>query len=153
MLWVRPKTVSIRVPFVAQSEQTQILSMRVQIRSLASLSGSRIWHCLELWYRSQMWLGSSVAVAVVQAGSCISDSTPSLETSICYGCGFKKQKTNKQNSILEKSQASFSWSDASEQHYFNNLTWKNINVILFFCFIWWKSVLELSVFPSGLPES
>ena len=26
--------------------------------------GVRIWHCLELWYRLQTWLGSPVAVAV-----------------------------------------------------------------------------------------
>ena len=31
----------------------------------ASLSGLRIWHCRELWCRSQTWLGSGVAVAVV----------------------------------------------------------------------------------------
>ena len=28
-------------------------------------SALRIWHCHELWYRSQMQLGSGVAVAVV----------------------------------------------------------------------------------------
>ena len=32
---------------------------------LASLSGLKICHCCELWCRSQMWLGSHVAVAVV----------------------------------------------------------------------------------------
>ena len=37
-----------------------------------------------------MRLGSSVAV--VQAGSCSSDSTPSLGTSICCGCGPEKKK-------------------------------------------------------------
>ena len=37
--------------------------MRVQ--SLASLSGLRIQHCCELWYRSQMQLRSHIAVAVV----------------------------------------------------------------------------------------
>ena len=39
--------------------------MRMQVQSLASLSELRIWHCHELWCRSQMQLGSSVAVAVV----------------------------------------------------------------------------------------
>ena len=33
--------------------------------SLASLSGLRIRRCLELWRRSQMQLGSSIAVGVV----------------------------------------------------------------------------------------
>ena len=32
---------------------------------LASLSGLRIWHCLELWCRFQVQLGSYIAVAVV----------------------------------------------------------------------------------------
>ena len=37
----------------------------LQIRSLASLSGLRIWHYRELWCRSQTQLGSSIAVAVM----------------------------------------------------------------------------------------
>ena len=39
-----------------------------------------------------MQLRCCVAVAVVLAGSCSSDSTPSLGTSICHGCGPKKRK-------------------------------------------------------------
>ena len=35
------------------------------IPGLTQLSGLRIWHCHELWCRSQMWPGSCVAVAVV----------------------------------------------------------------------------------------
>ena len=39
-----------------------------------------------------MWLGSGVGVAaaVAKAGSCSSDSTPSMGTSKCRGCGPKK---------------------------------------------------------------
>jgi len=37
-----------------------------------------------------------VAVAVVQAGSCSSDSTPGLGNPMCHGCGPKKEKTKKQ---------------------------------------------------------
>ena len=37
------------------------------------------------------WLGSRVAMAVVEAGTCDSDSTPGLGTSICHRCGPKKQ--------------------------------------------------------------
>ena len=44
--------------------------------SLALLSGLRIQRCPELWCRWQMRLGSGVAVAVVQAGSCSSHGTP-----------------------------------------------------------------------------
>ena len=36
--------------------------MRMQVQSLALLSGLRIWHCHELWCRSQMQLRSHVAV-------------------------------------------------------------------------------------------
>ena len=42
-----------------------------------------------------MWLGSHVAVAVVEASSYRSHSTPSLGSSICLRCGPKKT-TNKQ---------------------------------------------------------
>ena len=45
--------------------RTQLVSMRMQVLSLASLSGLRTWHCCELWCRSQMPLESCVAVAVV----------------------------------------------------------------------------------------
>ena len=66
-------------------------SMRMQVRSLASFT-VRIQRCHELWCRSQVWLRSGIAVAVVQAGSCSLDSTSRLRTSICHGCGPKKQK-------------------------------------------------------------
>ena len=39
-----------------------------------------------------MWLGSCIAVAVVQAGSYSSGLTPRLRTSICHGCGPKNSK-------------------------------------------------------------
>ena len=42
-----------------------LASMRARVRSLASLSGLRIWCCRELWCRTQTCLRSSVAVAVV----------------------------------------------------------------------------------------
>ena len=46
------------------------LLTRHRVQSLALLSGSRIWHCRELWHKPQMRLGSCVAVAVASAGSC-----------------------------------------------------------------------------------
>ena len=57
--------------------------------SLALFSVSGIWYCCELWCGLQMQLRS--CVAVVQTSSCSSDSTPSLETSICREFGSKKQ--------------------------------------------------------------
>ena len=68
--------------------------MRLQVRSLAWLSGLRIRRCPELWCRLQMQLGSRVAVALASAG-CSSHSTPSLGTSICSRSGPRKGKKTK----------------------------------------------------------
>ena len=64
--------------------------------SIPGLSGLRIQCCPELPCRSQLQLGSGIAVAVAYASSCSTYSAPSLGTSICCGCGPKKDKTNKQ---------------------------------------------------------
>ena len=53
------------VPIMAQQKQIQLGTRRLQVRSLPSISGLRIQHCHELWCRSQMWLRSRIAVAVV----------------------------------------------------------------------------------------
>ena len=73
---------------MAQQKGTQLVFM-------ALLSESGIQCCHELWYRLQM--GSGIAVVVAQASSCSSDSTPSLGTSMCHGCGPKKQKKEKKS--------------------------------------------------------
>ena len=49
---------------MAGQKQIWLVSMSTQVQSLTSLSGLRIWHCHELWCRSQMWLGSGIAVDV-----------------------------------------------------------------------------------------
>lgn len=67
-----------------------------------SLSGLRIWHCRELWCRSQTQLGPGVAVAVVKVGSYSSNLTPSLGTSICHRCGLKKQTNKKKRKRKER---------------------------------------------------
>ena len=77
---------------VAQREQTQLVSTRMRVPSLASISGSGIWHCCALWCRFQIWLRTLVAVAVVWASSSRSSLTSRLGTSICQGCGPKKTK-------------------------------------------------------------
>ena len=74
------------VPMGAQQLQTQLVSMRTWVWSLSLFSGLRIWHRHELWCRSQTWLRSGIAVAVVQAGDYSSDSAPILGTSICQNC-------------------------------------------------------------------
>jgi len=70
--------------------------MRMQVQSLALLSGSRIRCCGELWWRSQMRLRSGIAVAVAVA------SNFSLGTSICLGCGPIKKKKKKKRKKRER---------------------------------------------------
>ena len=72
----------------------------MQVCSLASISGLRIWHCHELWCRLQTWLRSCAAVAGAQAGSCSSDLTPSLGISICCQCGPEKQQQQQKNLLI-----------------------------------------------------
>ena len=76
--------------------------MRMLVRSLASLSGLRIWHCRELWCRSQMRLGSGVAVAVVYTNGYSSNSPASLGTSVCHRCGPKNIKKKKKKRRKKK---------------------------------------------------
>ena len=86
---LRIRKLALGVPTVAQQKGIQLVSMRMQVPSLASLSRLRIQCCYELWCRSQMQLRSPVAVAVAVASSCSSDSTPGLGTSICCRCSPK----------------------------------------------------------------
>ena len=59
-------------------------------------------HCRELWYRSQKWPGSGIAVAVAVAESYSSNYTPSLGTSICCRYGPKNQKKKKKEKDIIK---------------------------------------------------
>ena len=80
---------------VAQQKRIQLVSIRMQVRSLAwPLSGLRILCCHDLQCRSQTRLRSSaaVAVAVSVATNYSSDSTPNLGTSICHGVALARQK-------------------------------------------------------------
>ena len=52
------------VPIVVQRKQIRLGTMRLWVRSLASISGLRIRRCHELSCRLKTWLGSGVAVAV-----------------------------------------------------------------------------------------
>ena len=59
------KTPFSGVPIVAQWLTNLTSNHELRVWSLALLSGLGIRCCRELWRRSQMWLGSHVAVAVV----------------------------------------------------------------------------------------
>ena len=76
---------------VSVDQEPNIMSMKMQVQSLALLSRLRIQLCCKLWHSSQRQLGSDVAVAVVQACSCSSNSGPSLGTSICHRYSPKKK--------------------------------------------------------------
>ena len=95
---------------------TWAVSTRMRVRSLVSLSGLRIWHCRELWRRSQVWVWSCVAMAVAQAGSYSSNWTPSLGVSICCSCGPKKQRKKK-------------------YIYIYTLAWRGVGMSIVFCFL------------------
>jgi len=88
--------------------------MRIWVQSLALLSGLRIRCCCELWCRLQIWLGSYIAMAMVQAGNCSSDLTPSLGTSICLRCDPKKQKKKKKKE--EKNVNTYNFSNQRLEH-------------------------------------
>ena len=76
----------------------------------ASIPGLAQWvkdPCCELWCRSQTWLQPGVVVAVAQASSYgySFDSTPSLGTSTCCGCGPEKKKKkffSKKNKVVKR---------------------------------------------------
>ena len=80
---------------MVQWKQIQLGNMRLQVRSLASLSGLRILCCHEL-----CGVGHRCSLDPVLLGDYSSDLTPSLGTSICHGCGPKKTKDKKKERIL-----------------------------------------------------
>ena len=82
---------------MVQWKRIRLGTTRLQVESLALLSGLKIRCCHELWCRSQTRLGSWVAVALAQTDNYSSDLTPSLGTSIWHGCGPKKDKGPKKN--------------------------------------------------------
>ena len=104
---------------MAQWKRVWLVSMRMQVRSLASLSRSGIWRCCDLWCRSQIQLGLDPALLWLQRRQAWfigrHDSTPSLGTPTCHRCGpkkQKKQKTNKQKNT--KNPSLLFWGIASE---------------------------------------
>ena len=110
---------NLRSSHVAQQKQIQLETIRLWVRSLASLSGLRIQRCRELWYRLQIQLRYDVAVAVAWASSYSSDSTPSLGTSIRCKCSPKKKKKNLSISWLSPS---FLWYPCALGKLFGNHT-------------------------------
>ena len=85
---LQPKTPTLKkrcvqeLPLWLRGLPIRLAPMRTWVQSLAPLSELRIWHCRELWCRSQTRLGSSLAVAAAVAVAGRSDLTPSLGISI-----------------------------------------------------------------------
>ena len=105
--------------------------MRMQVRSLTLIRGLRIRRCGKLWCTSLMQLRFGVAAAVVQAGSCSSDSTPSLRTSICCGCSPKKWKEKKRKR------------EKGNDYKSSNRTHNIMTVLLTICFMLYITSLRL----------
>ena len=75
------------VPVVVQQKQIRLVSM-MWPHAMGQGSSIAMSCCVGRRRGFVPW----TPVAVAMAGSCTSDSTPSLGTSICHGCGPKKQK-------------------------------------------------------------
>ena len=69
------------IPIVAQRVKNLTVSVRMWVQSLASLSGSRIWHCCELQSRSQMRLRTTTRLPIPHFEKHISASVLNL---LCY---------------------------------------------------------------------
>ena len=81
------------VPLVVQQKQIQRGTIRLWVRSLALLGGLRIWHCGELWCKSQ----------ILSCCGCGSNLTPSWEPPCATDMTLKRKKKKKkmaENSVL-----------------------------------------------------
>ena len=73
----------------------QLVSMRMQVQSLALLSGLKDPALLQAAVLVMTQIRSGIAVAVAQANSCSSDSTPSLNFHMPSAQPKKRQKKKK----------------------------------------------------------
>ena len=76
------------------------ISVKTQFQFLALLSGSRIQCCCMLLHKLQMWLGSSVAMAVVEATAAALIWPVVWELLYATGEAIKRKKKNKDNTKL-----------------------------------------------------
>ena len=99
----------MELPWWFSGLRIQLVSMRMPVQSLASLTGLRTQRCCRLRRRSRVQLRSHIAVAVAYASTCSPNSTPSLGTSVCHRCNPKKRKKRGIERILRLSKASCSF--------------------------------------------
>ena len=77
---------------MAQQKRIRLGTMKFWVRSLALLSGLRIWHCRELWCRLQTRLGSGVAVAWCRLAAVAPIRPLGWEPPYAMGVALKRQK-------------------------------------------------------------
>ena len=80
---------------VAQQKRIRLGSMRLRVRSLASLSWLRIQHCHELWCRLQMRLRSGVAGLWHRPAATALIRPLAWEPPYAAGVALKRQKVKK----------------------------------------------------------
>ena len=97
--------------------------MRIQVRFLVSLSGLTIQHCHELWYWSQMQLGSHAAVAVCRPVATALIQLLAWEPLYAMGAALKDNNNNKK---LQKS-----WTPKSEESSFPEASYTSLNFSYF----------------------
>ena len=111
----------------------------MQVWFLAPFSRLGIWCCYELWYRSQTWLGSHVAVAVAVADRYSSDSTPSLGTSICHTYSPKKKQKKKGDRDKKRKINLRQFSGNDRFTWYNDIQWHTHT----YTYIQWQSHTSL----------
>ena len=80
---------------MAQWKGIRLVTIKLQVQSLTSLSGLRIRRCCELWCRLKTWLRFAIAVAVAVAHRLVvvAPIGPLAWEPVYNGCSSKKQKT------------------------------------------------------------
>ena len=77
---------------MTQQKRIRLGTVKLWVRSLASLSGLKIQRCHELWCRLLVWLRSGIAVAVAGAAPI---GPLAWEPPYATGAALKRQKTKK----------------------------------------------------------
>ena len=102
------KNIVLGVPIVVQWKRIWLVSMRMQVWSLALLSGLGIWHCSELWCRSQtlLWIPSCCGCGIGHRPVAIAPIRPNFHMHIqlpyAASAALKQKKKKKKEYRLKK---------------------------------------------------
>ena len=92
------------VPVVVLRKQIWLVTMRLRVGSLASISGLRIQRCCELWHRLQTWLGADVSVAMYRPAAITLIRPLAWEPPYATGAALKSKKKKKKEKKERKKQ-------------------------------------------------